>query len=134
MPLVRISLRAGKSAEYRRAVADGVHQAMVETIQVPPLDRFQVITEHAVEDMIFDLNYQVETPRTADVVFIQIVLNNTRTVEQKRGLYKRIVERLVQNPGLQPQDVIINLVPVGKEDWSFGNGIAQYAPEPIQQV
>ena len=134
MPLVRISLRAGKSAEYRRAVADSVHQAMVESIQVPPLDRFQVITEHAAEDMIFDANYLVETPRTADVVFIQIVLNNTRTVEQKRGLYKRLVERLAQSPGLQPQDVIINLVPVGKEDWSFGNGIAQYAPELKEQV
>src|SRR5450432_4148135 len=107
MPLVRISLRAGKSAEYRRAVADSVHQAMVESIQVPPLDRFQVITEHAAENMIFDATYLVETPRTADVVFIQIVLNNTRTVEQKRGLYNRMVERLVQSPGLQPQDVII---------------------------
>jgi len=134
MPLVRISLRAGKSVEYRRAVADSIHQALVESIQVPPLDRFQVITEHAAEDMIFDTNYLVETPRTADIIFIQIVLNNTRTVEQKRGLYKRIVERLAQSPGLQPQDVLINLVSVGKEDWSFGNGIAQYAPERIEQV
>ena len=134
MPLVRISLRAGKSTEYRRAVADAVHQAMVETIQVPPLDRFQVISEHAAEDMIFDANYLVETPRTADVVFIQIVLNNTRTTEQKRGLYKRVAELLAKNPGIQPQDVIINLVGVGKDDWSFGNGIAQYVPQPIEQV
>lgn len=134
MPLVRISLRVGQSADYRRAVADSVHQAMVETIQVPLPDRFQVITEHAADMLIFDPNYLVETPRTADVVIIQIVLNNTRTVEQKRLLYRRIAERLGENPGILPQNVIISLIPVSKEDWSFGDGLAQYAPAPVEQV
>jgi phenylpyruvate tautomerase PptA (4-oxalocrotonate tautomerase family) len=47
MPLVRISLREGKPAAYRRAIGEGIHRAMVETINVPAQDRFQVITEHS---------------------------------------------------------------------------------------
>ena len=126
MPLVRISLRAGKSAEYRRAIGDGVHRAMVETINVPGLDRFQIIAEHAPADMIYDLAY-LGIDRTDDVVFIQITLNAGRSLDQKRALYSRIAEVLAESPGVRPQDVLINLVEVPRENWSFGNGEAQYA-------
>jgi phenylpyruvate tautomerase PptA (4-oxalocrotonate tautomerase family) len=57
---------------------------------------------------------------------LQVTVTNTRTVEQKQALYARIVELLGKNPGIRPQDVMINLIDVGKENWSFGNGIAQY--------
>ena len=127
MPLVRISLRAGKSIDYRQALADGVHRAMVETINVPPLDRFQVITEHAPHGLVYDPRY-LDIERTDNVVFIQITLNAGRTVDQKRALYARITELLAKDPGVRPQDVLINLVEVPRENWSFGNGEAQYAP------
>ena len=126
MPLVRISLREGKSEAYRRAIADGIHRAMVETISVPPLDRFQVITEHPAESLIYDPAY-LGIVRGDDVVFVQITLNAGRTVEQKKALYARIVQLLAERPGLRPQDVLINLVEVPRENWSFGNGEAQYA-------
>lgn len=126
MPLVRISLREGKPAEYRRAIADGVHRAMVETINVPALDRFQVITEHSPDNLIYDPTY-LNIDRTDDVVFVQITLNAGRTVEQKKALYARIVALLAEHPGVRPQDVLINLVEVARENWSFGNGMAQYA-------
>jgi 4-oxalocrotonate tautomerase len=126
MPFVRISLRQGKTAEYRAKIADGVHQAMVATINVPLLDRFQVITEHAADGLIYDPTY-LGINRTDDVVLIQITLNAGRTVEQKRALYKKIAELLAIAPGVRPEDVMVNLVEVGKEDWSFGNGIASYA-------
>jgi len=127
MPLVRISLRVGKSAAYRRALGEGVHRAMVETINVPPLDRFQVITEHSSDDLIYDPHY-LDIQRSDDVVFVQITLNAGRTVDQKRALYARIAKLLAEKPGVRPQDVLISLVEVPRENWSFGNGEAQYAP------
>jgi 4-oxalocrotonate tautomerase len=126
MPLVRISLRQGKTMEYRRKIADGVHQAMVEAITVPPQDRFQVITEHQADGLIYDPDY-LGIARTDDIVIIQITLNSGRTLDQKKALYKDIAARLAKEPGVRPEDVFINLVEVAKEDWSFGNGIAQYA-------
>jgi phenylpyruvate tautomerase PptA (4-oxalocrotonate tautomerase family) len=126
MPLVRISLREGKSETYRRALADGIHRAMVETISVPPLDRFQVITEHPAESLNYDPAY-LGIVRSDDVVFVQITLNAGRSTEQKRALYARMADLLQASPGLRPQDLLISLVEVSRENWSFGNGQAQYA-------
>ncbi len=126
MPLVRISLREGKPEAYRRAIGEAVHRAMVEAITVPPLDRFQVVTEHSASDLIYDPTY-LGISRTDDVVFVQITLNAGRSVEQKRALYARIVALLAEDPGVRPQNVLINLVEVPRENWSFANGEAQYA-------
>ena len=126
MPLVRISLREGKSDAYRRALGESVHRAMVETINVPALDRFQVITEHSPDSLIYDPTY-LGIQRTDDVIFVQITLNAGRSTEQKRALYARMTELLSKSPGVRPQDVLISLVEVTRENWSFGNGQAQYA-------
>jgi len=126
MPLIRISLRKGKSVQYREAVAEGVHKAMVEAISVPLTDRFQVVSEHEKEGLVYDPSY-LNIQRTDGVVFIQITLNSGRTIEMKRALYAGIVRYLAESPGIRPQDVLINLVEVPRENWSFGNGEAQYA-------
>jgi len=125
MPLVRISLRQGKSEQFRRALGDGVHQAMIEAIEIPAQDRFQVITEHSANDLIYDPSY-LGIERTDDVVFVQIALSTGRKPPQKSKLYKRIVELLGKNPGVRPQDLMINLIETAWENWSFGNGEAQY--------
>jgi 4-oxalocrotonate tautomerase len=126
MPLVRISLREGKTPEYRRAVADSIHDAMVATIGIPAADRFQVITEHGADGLIFDPGY-LGIKRSDDVVFVQITLSTGRTVEIKKVLYTKITENLANRVGLRKEDVFVNLVEVVKENWSFGNGEAQYA-------
>lgn len=126
MPLVRIDLRSGKPAEYRRALGDGVHRAMVETIKVPADDRFQIITEHPADGIVHDPSY-LGVSRSDAVVFIQITLNAGRTLEMKKALYARIAELLAEKPGLRSEDVLVSLVEVTKENWSFGNGVAQYA-------
>jgi 4-oxalocrotonate tautomerase len=126
MPLVRVSLRAGKSAGYKQAIGDAVYQAMLETFDVPKEDRFVVVSEHAESELQFSRTY-LDIARSDDLVIIQITANNTRTVEQKKALFARVAELLSQKPGLRKQDVFINLVEVAKENWSFGNGIAQYA-------
>jgi 4-oxalocrotonate tautomerase len=126
MPLVRIDLREGKTAEYRRKIGDMVYQAMLETIQVPEHDRFQVITEHSRDGLVYDPSY-LGIRRSDEIVFIQITLSRGRTLEQKKALYARIAALLAKEPGIRPEDVLINLVECAKEDWSFGNGIASYA-------
>ena len=124
MPLVRIALREGKPEAYRRAIADEVHRAIVEVASVPELDRFQILTEHAPADLIYDSSY-LGIKRSDDIVMIQITLNQ-RTQAVKVAIYKAIAERLQKNPGVRPEDVLISLVPVTPEDWSFGDGKAQY--------
>jgi 4-oxalocrotonate tautomerase len=126
MPLSRISLRKGKSPAYRKAILDGVYLAMRETFNVPEEDRFMTITQHEADNFDYSASY-LGIARSDDLVIIQITANNTRTTEQKKALFARIVERLVENPGLRPEDVLINLVEALPENWSFGHGLAQYA-------
>jgi 4-oxalocrotonate tautomerase len=127
MPLVRISLVKGKPEAYRRKVGDAVHRALVETIGVPPLDRFQILTEHEPGDLVYDSNY-LGIARSSDLVIVQITLSAGRSLAQKRALYGRIAANLATAVGLRPEDAWINLVEVAKENWSFGNGVASYAP------
>jgi 4-oxalocrotonate tautomerase len=126
MPLVRIDLRRGKSPAYRKAICDGVYRAMRETFAVPDEDRFIIVNEHDGDNFIYSGSY-LGIERSGDLVIIQITANAGRTIEQKKALYARIAAILLEDPGLRPQDVFINLVEVAKENWSFGDGIAQYA-------
>jgi 4-oxalocrotonate tautomerase len=125
MPLVRIDLRSGTSVQYRKAIGEGVHQAMVDALAIPPDDHFQVITEHPAEGLVYDPQY-LDVQRSDKVVFVQITLSAGRKPQQKRKLYKRLVELLSASPGLRPEDVVINLVETVWENWSFGNGDAHY--------
>jgi 4-oxalocrotonate tautomerase len=126
MPLVRISLREGKTEEYKKALGDGVHRALVEAMDAPAQDRFQIITEHPASGLIYDSAY-LEVQRTDNIVIVQITLSTGRKLSQKRKLFKRMAELLAEDPGLRPQDLMINLVEVAWENWSFGDGEAQYA-------
>jgi 4-oxalocrotonate tautomerase len=125
MPLTRISLRKGKPAAYRKAIAEGVYLAMRETFNVPENDRFIVISEHDADDFIYGADY-LGIRRSDDLVIIQPTVSNTRPREQKQSLYRAIVERLTKEPGLRPEDIFINLIEVLPENWSFGMGEAQY--------
>jgi phenylpyruvate tautomerase PptA (4-oxalocrotonate tautomerase family) len=126
MPLIRISLKAGKPAAYRQAIARNVYEALRETFNVPERDFFATFSEHGADGFLFDPAY-FNIERSDHLVIIQMTVSNTRTVEQKKALFERIAERLARTPGIRPQDVFINLIEVAKENWSFGNGQAQYA-------
>ncbi|WP_342726236.1 tautomerase family protein [Bradyrhizobium sp. B097] len=126
MPLTRVSLRRGKPAAYRKAVLDSLYRAMRETFDVPDGDRFMTISEHDDDD---DFAYGPDylgIRRSDDLVIIQITVSNTRPVAQKQKLYRRIAGLLTESPGLRAEDIFINLVEVLPENWSFGNGEAQY--------
>ncbi|MFC0218853.1 tautomerase family protein [Pseudochelatococcus lubricantis] len=126
MPLVHISMRAGKSAAYRSAIFDSLYQATRDTFDVPEGDQFMVISEHDAANFRYGASY-LDIARSDDLVLIQISARNTRTVEQKKALFRRIAELLGENPGIRPEDVFVNLIEGEKENWSFGNGLAQYA-------
>jgi phenylpyruvate tautomerase PptA (4-oxalocrotonate tautomerase family) len=125
MPFVRIFLRAGTTPEYRKALGDGVHRALVEAIAIPPDDRFQVISEHAAADLIYDLQY-LGVQRSDRIVFVQITMSQGRKPQQKRKLFKRMAEILEESPGLARQDLLVSVLETSWENWSFGNGEAQY--------
>jgi phenylpyruvate tautomerase PptA (4-oxalocrotonate tautomerase family) len=125
MPLTRIALRRGKPAAYRAAIAESIYQAMRDAFDVPEDDKFMIVTEHDAGDFIFSTKY-LDIARSDDLLIIQITVSNTRSLEQKKALFKRITERLAENPGVRPKDVFVNLLEVTKENWSFGNGVAQY--------
>ena len=126
MPLILSAMRAGKPAAYRQAIFDTLYRALRETFNVPEDDQFMTITEHDAANFRYSPTY-LGVARSDDVVFIQITANNTRGLEQKTALFSRTTQLLGENPGLRPEDVLINIVEVAKENWSFGHGLAQYA-------
>jgi 4-oxalocrotonate tautomerase len=126
MPLVRIDLQKGKDSSYRQTAGRIVYEAMVAHTGVPQNDRFQVIAEHSADNFIYDPDY-LGIHRTSDLIMVQIFFNEGRSVAQKQALYKAIAQGLSEQLGVRLEDVLITLVDVKKENWSFGNGIAQYA-------
>jgi len=125
MPLVRIDLYEGKSPEYRAQIGQIVYQAILDVIGVPKDDRFQIVTEHPKSGLLFDRDY-LGIHRSDDCIFVQITLSSGRNIEAKQRFYKAIADGLHDTLKLRREDVFINLVEVSKENWSFGNGEAQY--------
>ena len=125
MPFVRIDFLEGKSPEYRAQVGQIVYQALLDVLGVPPNDRFQVFAEHSKSGLQFDRDY-LGVHRSDDCIFLQITLNSGRTLEMKQRFYKAVADGLHEALKLRREDVFISLVEVPKENWSFGNGEAQY--------
>ena len=126
MPLVRIDYRKGTHNDLGNKIGAIVYRSMVETINVPENDNFQIITEHEANGLIYDPDY-LGIHRSNGIIIIQITLNEGRTTEMKKTFYKKVAESLHQELGLGKEDIFLNLVEVKKENWSFGNGVAQYA-------
>lgn len=126
MPLIHISLRAGKPDAYRQSIFDSLYRAMRETLDVPEDDQFMTIHEHDATNFRTSAScYGVS--RSEDVVYIQITVFNTRTTEQKKALFRRTAELLGENPGIRPENVFVNILESAKENWSVGHGVAQFA-------
>ena len=126
MPLVRIDLLEGKTAEFKSQLGELVYESMLETIGIPEEDKFVIVNDLKAEELIFSTNY-LGVDRTDGIVIIQITMNEGRTTEVKKALYKTVADKLNSQLDIRKEDVFINLVEVNKENWSFGNGIAQYA-------
>ena len=125
MPIAHISLRAGKPEAYRQAIFDSLYRAMRDALNVPEDDQFMTISEHDAANFRYGNAYGVA--RSADVVYIRITVFNTRTVEQKKALFRRIADLLGESPGIRPEDVFVVIYDAAKENWSVGHGLAQFA-------
>lgn len=129
MPLIRVSLRSGKSADYKATLVDTVYTSLRETFDVPEGDLFALVHEHAAADFLYSPDY-LGIARSDELIVIQLTVSNTRSQAQKKALYRAIADGLARRLGVRPEDVFITLVPATREDWSFGNGIAQYVAQP----
>jgi phenylpyruvate tautomerase PptA (4-oxalocrotonate tautomerase family) len=125
MPLVTISMRTGKPDEYRRAIMDGVHAALHDTFSMPKDNGFMILNEIEAANFRYSPNY-MNIERSDDLVFVQISAINSRTGDQKKALYMRMVEHLAKEPGLRPEDLFVNISEGERENWSLGLGLAQY--------
>lgn len=124
MPISHISLRAGKSDAYRQAIFDNLYRALRETLDVPEDDQFMTITEHDAANFRYGDAFGVA--RSDDLVYIQVTVFNTRTLEHKKALFQRIAELLGESPGIRPEDVFVNIFDSPKENWSVGHGLTQF--------
>jgi hypothetical protein len=124
MPLVRFDLIKGRSPEEVRAIADGTHRALVDVLEIPERDRFQIITEHEA-DHIIALDAGLGFERSDRVVIIHIFTQAGRTVEVKQQVYAAIADNLKQ-VGVGGEEIFISYFENGPQDWSFGYGQAQY--------
>ena len=129
MPLVRINLSQSASAETIRTVSGVVYEAMINVANVPANDKFQIITRHADDELVYPAEGYLGVTYTPGIVFIQVTWNAGRTIEVKKAFYKAIAEGISQKTEIRIQDVFISLIDVAREDWSFGNGEMQYAPK-----
>ncbi|MFT4173159.1 MAG: tautomerase family protein [Rhodocyclaceae bacterium] len=123
MPYVRISLLKGKPAAHVRAIADSLHQALVDAFGVPPKDRFQIVQQLAPDEFIFDRNY-LFGPRSDDFVLVHITVGRPRDAAMREAFYQRAVACLGEAPGLRPEDVMIVMSTTQTDEWSFGCGVA----------
>lgn len=129
MPLVRINMSSNASIESVRAIGDVVYEAMVGVANVPANDRFQIVTRHAADELVYPAEGYLGIDYTPGIVFIQVTWNAGRTLDVKKAFYKAVAEGIHRRAGVRMQDVWISLVDVQREDWSFGNGEMQYAPK-----
>ena len=128
MPFVRIDLSKKHPEGFAQQVGEIVYEVMTTHINVPKDDKFQVITKHDSQELVAPKSY-LGIEYSEEVIFIQVTLNEGRTTELKKKFYKAICEGLVEKLKVRPQDIVINLIEVNKENWSFGNGEMQYAPK-----
>ncbi|ACK83266.1 tautomerase family protein [Methylorubrum extorquens] len=124
MPLMRFDLIEGRSDAELKALLDAAYEAMLEAFQVPPGDRYQIVTEHKPSRMIVE-DTGLDIPRTRNVVVVQMI-TRPRGREKKELFYRLLTEKLQAACGIAPADVMVSTVENTDEDWSFGHGRAQF--------
>lgn len=129
MPLARIDVSKDAPSERTKIVSEAIYSAMVDIASVPLHDKFQVITRHAAEEIIYPKEGYLGLNYTNDLIIIQITWVGGRSTEVKKKFYKRIADEIHERAHVRKEDIWISLVDSAREDWSFGNGDMQYAPK-----
>jgi 4-oxalocrotonate tautomerase len=129
MPLVRIDISKTASRERVRDVGNAVYNAMITVANVPIYDKFQIVTRHEPDEIIYPEEGYLGIDYTPDLIIIQVTWVGGRSTEVKKKFYQHIADEIHARQGVRKQDIWIGLVDSGREDWSFGNGEMQYAPK-----
>lgn len=125
MPFVRISLPKSFSQETKNNVSLSIHNALIQVFNIPENDYFHIVEELESQQIKFPETY-LEVAHSSDIVYIQIIAGQGRTVEQKKGLYSLIAEKIAESTNIKKNNIIIVLLEnEGKQNWSFGNGEIQ---------
>jgi 4-oxalocrotonate tautomerase len=129
MPLARIDLSKDAPPERVRIVSEAIYHAMVEVANVPLHDKFQVVTRHAPDEIIYPEEGYLGLNYTRDLIIIQVTWVSGRSVDVKKKFFRRIADEIHEKAHVRKEDIWINLVNTNREDWSFGDGEMQYAPK-----
>ncbi len=129
MPFTRIILAEGRSEAWLAQLSHQLHRTLVDAFDVPAGDRFQVIECLPAPRLISDAHYLTGN-RSAQQVQFHITAGRPRSREQKANFYRLLTQRLAQEPGVRPEDVMIVVRFNAPEDWCFGNG-QLYCPERL---
>jgi phenylpyruvate tautomerase PptA (4-oxalocrotonate tautomerase family) len=127
MPLVRVTVARGLGEERLSALGEGIHRVLVEVAKAPADDRFQVIEEVPGERLVWSPRY-LGIEHRAPLAFVQVFMNVGRTLEVKKALYAALADAVAAAAPIRREDVIVSLVEVAKENWSFGGGLMSYPP------
>ena len=129
MPFVRIDVSKDLPADNVQAISDAVYDAMFEVANVPLHDKFQIISKHDRDGIVYPAEGYLGETYTPKIIFIQVTWNSGRSIDVKKAFYKAVADKIHSKTGLRKEDIFINLVSVEREDWSFGSGVMHYAPK-----
>jgi 4-oxalocrotonate tautomerase len=129
MPLVRIDLNKNAPADRIRIASEAVYNAMTKVANVPPHDKFQVVTRHEFDEIIYPEEGYLGMRYSSDLIIIQVTWVGGRSVEVKKAFFREIADEIHAKAHVRKEDVWISLLDSSREDWSFGGGEMQYAPK-----
>ena len=124
MPLLRFDILEGRSPDQLKALLNATHSALVAAFRIPERDRYQIVQEHPATHFIVE-DTGLGIPRSRNCVLLQITTRR-RTQRAKQAFYHFLCESLKKECDIDPSDVVVSMVTNSDEDWSFGNGRAQF--------
>jgi len=121
MPLTRITLHEQTSEARIAQISDILHRTLVETFDVPPHDRFQIVEKLPAAQRIYDLHY-LSGRRSDDFILFTLLAGKPRSAAQKSAFCRTLTERLAAQLAVRPDDVMVVIQFNTAGDWSFSNG------------
>ncbi len=113
MPLVKIEMMKGKSAEQKKSIFDTVHNALIDSLGIADWDRFQRITEYDKD------SFEIPEGKTDDFMIIELTIFPGRSKEQKKAVIEAIASALNAKLGIALTDIFIVINDPAMENWGL---------------
>ena len=112
-------------------MSEAINSAMVEIANVPLHDKFQVVTRHAADEIIYPNERYLGMNYTTNLILIQIAWVGGRSTEVKKKILQADSRWIHERAHLRKEDIWISLVDSAREDWCFGNGAICAKVDPV---